>query len=179
MHYNCPWRGSVACRVFISEPTVDTELSTGHCVCYVWFLVRVSMPCLEKEDETLARGGIEVILKTGYQDGKCWKDKACRESSEYTETGNRLLVLLMQRRWKTAWAWIFAGSIEGQRTAVDRCLLISIRKSGLFPSYFECTSGERQQSFPPWLIPKWVGSGVLQRCSAFVQFCHKISHWRV
>lgn len=112
-------------------PAAHSELWTGHSVCYVWFLVSVSICCLEKEDETLARGGIEVILKTGYQDGKCWIDKACRESSEYTEAGNRLLVLLMQRRWKTARAWICRMHLRSKDSIVSRCLLIAISKSGL------------------------------------------------
>lgn len=37
---------------------------------------------------------------------KCWKDKTCWVTSEYTETGNMLIGFLRLKRWNTARAWI-------------------------------------------------------------------------
>lgn len=34
--------------------------------CYVWFLVSLSVCCLEKEADILVQGELVVILKTGY-----------------------------------------------------------------------------------------------------------------
>lgn len=96
---------------------------------FLWLCLAVRVCCLEKEGETLARGGFGVILKTGYRDDKCWKDKACRVNTEYTETGNRLLALPMQRRWKKTYVRICKMLAKGP-------MHIIIFKVSLYPAFF-------------------------------------------
>lgn len=106
MHPNCPCSTSVkalgcisfhpCCRHCVLSAVDMLCLVSRECVC-LWAYI-----ALRKRLRHSPCGGFGVILKTGYRDDGCWIDK----STEYTETGNRLLVLPMQRRWKTAYAWL-------------------------------------------------------------------------
>lgn len=50
--------------LFLSMLIANTEFSQP--ACYVWFLVSLSVCCLEKEGDTLIQGRFAVILKAGY-----------------------------------------------------------------------------------------------------------------
>lgn len=104
----------------------------------------------------LPRGGFGVVLKTGYRDDKCWIDKACVVNSEYTEAGNRLLVLAMRRRWKDAYAWICKMLAKGQQSL--KMHFISIIESGLFPDSGKLSHCESLNKFTQHRIGKGLHS---------------------